>query len=64
MAIETKCSTPGAIFETHIRPDSIEIVILMPNDIDLNEVDAIHLEKTIHNAIELALAPIFVSGAT
>jgi hypothetical protein len=61
MAVKTNCATPGAIFSTHIQPQTIEIVIDLPNSLDLTEAQAIQLEGTIHNALELALAPLFVT---
>lgn len=61
MAIETKCSTPGAMFNTYIHPTSIEIDIVLPRIFDLTEAQAIHLENTIHNALELALTPLFLA---
>jgi hypothetical protein len=47
------------VFTTHIQPASVTITVALPMSLDLSEVDAIHLESTIHNALELALAPLF-----
>jgi len=61
MAVETKCSTPGAMFNTYIHPTSIEIDVVLPRSFNLNEEQAKYLEDTIHNALELALTPLFIS---
>lgn len=63
MAIETKCMTPGTMFGTYITAEGISIEISLPMTVDLKSLGreaAEHLENTIHNALELALAPLFV----
>lgn len=62
MALETPCKTPGAKFETHINENIVEIRVTCPINLALDELDAIELETTIHNALEMVLAPIFVAA--
>jgi hypothetical protein len=59
MAIKTKCQTPGAIYRTIVGSKIIEIKVEVPFviNLDLEEVEL--LEANLHNAVELALAPIF-----
>ena len=59
MALETNCSTPGVTYDIHIAASLIEIDIYLGQNFDLLEPEAIHLERTIHNALALALTPLF-----
>ncbi|MDC1160132.1 helix-turn-helix domain-containing protein [Luminiphilus sp.] len=56
MAIETKCLTPGAVFETHIQDESLSVRIDFGRKIDLSETEAELLEALVHNQLESALA--------
>lgn len=60
MALMTPCTTPGAHFDTHITPTTIELLVGLPFVLSLTGEEAATLEYTIHNAMELALAPLFV----
>ena len=60
MAQETDCSTPGAIFSTHIDPKTIVLEVDLPFTLVLTEAQAVQLERNLHNAVELALAPLFI----
>ena len=60
MALQTKCMTPGTNITTKITPTTIEIKVVLPFILSLNKDEAKLLEYTIHNALELALAPLFV----
>jgi hypothetical protein len=51
--------TLGAVYGTRIRPMAIEIEIRLPCSFILAEDEAILLERTLHNVLELALAPLF-----
>lgn len=59
MARETPCKTPGATFKITIGTKGIEVVVLYPMEIDMTVEEAIDLENTLHNAVEMALAPVF-----
>jgi hypothetical protein len=63
MAQETNCLTTGARFSTKITSSRglIELEIDgLPRGFAQSEEEAIQLERNLHNAIELALAPMFV----
>lgn len=60
MALKTVCSTPGAIYSIHINPTSVEVKVNLPMCPNLTEAQASQLEDTIHNAMEMALTPIFI----
>lgn len=61
MAQETLCQTPGAVFHTKINPQSVGVSVELPKKLELTEQQAELLEKNIHNAMELVLAPYFKS---
>jgi hypothetical protein len=63
MAIATRCSTPGATYSTTISGDTVMMVVHLPRELDLTEKEAGHLEDTLHNALEMALAPVFIEGS-
>lgn len=63
------CLTPGAVFHTHIhdrpRPKAREISILvdLPTSVPaISEAQAVALDGRIHDALEQALAPLFVEA--
>ena len=59
MAIATTCKTPGAIYTTHIVSNGVSISVGLPFPLDITRKQAADLENTIHNQLELALAPYF-----
>ena len=59
MAVETKCQTPGVIFNTHTHNNVICVELSLPFNFNLDEQEAEPLEMNIHNALELVLAPHF-----
>ena len=61
-AIETKCQTKGAIYNTDISENNISIDIEIPFNIDLTKSEAKLLENNIHNALELVLKPYFMKN--
>ena len=63
MAVETKCMTPGANYYTHIQRSAIIVEVILPHALDLTEDEAVQLDLTIHNALELALAPTFARAS-
>lgn len=60
MSIETKCQTPGAVFETRISDASVSVEVTLPFPLNLTEAQAQLLEASLHNAMELVLAQHFV----
>jgi ssDNA-binding Zn-finger/Zn-ribbon topoisomerase 1 len=60
-AQETKCQTPGAIYDTHINDKGVSVKVDLP--LDLSEDEAELLEANLHNAVELVLAPHSKKGA-
>jgi hypothetical protein len=58
--IETSCQTSGAIFHTTIGRRQVACIVDLPADLDLTALQAETLEGSIHNAVELALAPWFI----
>jgi hypothetical protein len=60
MAQKTNCMTPGTIYSTHISPTSIVLKVDFPQHFVLYEEEVKQLEKNLHNAVELVLAPMFV----
>lgn len=63
MAVATRCSTPGATYSTTISGDTVMMVVHLPMELDLTEAEAEHLEATLHNALEMVLAPAFIEGS-
>jgi hypothetical protein len=63
MALETPCQTPDAIYKTQmyniLGQFMLNIGIEFPFPLNLTEEQAEILEKNIHNALELVLAPHF-----
>lgn len=59
MAVTTDCQTPDAVFSTRISSGGVEIKVTFPHDVELDEHQAEQLEGNLHNAVELALAPLF-----
>lgn len=57
MALKTKCQTPGAQFHTSIKEHSVGVTVDLPNDVHVD--DPAQTEANVHNAMELALAPLF-----
>lgn len=60
MAQRTDCATPGAIFTIHIGTRRVSIDVALPMDAALTLTEAVQLERNLHNAVELALAPLFL----
>ena len=60
MALETTCSTPGANYSIHILPYRIEVAVDLPREFYLTDQQSARLERTIHNAMEMVLTPLFV----
>lgn len=63
MAQETKCQTPGAVYNTAIHDTcgtTISIDVITAKHFDLSEEEAELLEANIHNALELVLAPYYI----
>lgn len=59
MAVETACQTPGTLYDTRIEGRRISVAITLPANVP--PPAAASLEATIHNALELALAPLFAA---
>lgn len=58
MAIATSCQIDGAIFETHIEPTRVSVVVLHASRLAIpTKEEAELLEANIHNAMELVLKP-------
>lgn len=61
MAQRTECQTPGARFHTRITGTSVEVSVDLPRQLDLDASKARLLERNLHNAVELVLAPYFAA---
>lgn len=61
MALKTVCQTPGTLFTTRIQSQAnlIALNIQLPKNIKLKKKDVVLLDKNLHNALELVLAPFF-----
>jgi len=59
MAQETPCQTPGATYHILIEDQAITVGVDLPQPLSLSEDQARLLEANLHNAVELALAPLF-----
>jgi hypothetical protein len=59
MALKTRCQTPEAMFTIAISRTAVSVRAELPFGIDLTESQAELLEANLHNAVELALAPLF-----
>jgi hypothetical protein len=53
---QTPCQTPGAIFHTRIKDDSVAVKVCLPGKLELSEAEAAELEEKAHDAMELVLA--------
>jgi hypothetical protein len=62
MAYEAKCKTPGATYRTAIDPFFIGVEVVLPRPLYLTAEEAEQLELNLHNAVELALAPVYPEG--
>jgi len=60
-ALETKCQTPGAIFNTKIEDSEITSSVKLPFTLELTTSEAKTLESNIHNVLELVLSPYFIN---
>jgi hypothetical protein len=59
MAVETPCQTPGATYHVGIAGREITVWVELPEGLDLTEQHAAVLDANLHNAVELALAPLW-----
>lgn len=59
MALSTPCQTPETLFKTVISGNVICSVVELPFALNLGDEEAETLERNIHNALELVLAPFF-----
>jgi hypothetical protein len=59
MAVEIPCQTPGARYHVGITAREISVRVEVPVDLDLTDDEAAVLDATVHNAMELALAPLW-----
>lgn len=59
MAVPTRCQTPDAVFRIAISDRAISAAVELAFRLNLTEDAAALLEANIHNALELALAPLF-----
>tara|TARA_Y100000310_G_C20413187_1_gene683051 strand:+ start:476 stop:664 length:189 start_codon:yes stop_codon:yes gene_type:complete len=59
MALETKCLTPDAWFNTEINSDSVKVEVRLPFDLGIDEEEAKLLTSILHNQVEIALRPYF-----
>lgn len=59
----SECQTPGARFTTAIGVDGVTIRVELPPSLAISKRDAVRLEASIHNALELAFAPLFATHA-
>lgn len=64
MAIKTKCLTPDCRFTTEMNAGSVAITVTFPQDIKLDEQEAILLQDLLHNSMELVLRPYFMQQAS
>ena len=64
MAVSTPCQTSGAQFHIKITETGIAATVDFNRVIHLTEEQAEALDGTLHNVLELALAPLFVSAPT
>lgn len=60
MAVRTPCQTSGAQFHIGIGPRAVSASVDLPFDLNLTEMQAATLDANVHNALEMALAPLFV----
>lgn len=64
MAVETKCQTNGAVYNTEISSNNISVNVSIPFSLELSEEEAALLDANIHNVLELVLAPYFNTKTT
>jgi hypothetical protein len=62
MAVATPCQTNGAQFHVSITETGITATVDFSRVIPLTEDEAEALDGTLHNVLELALAPLFARG--
>ena len=60
MAIETKCLTSGAIYNTEITSQKVSVSVELPFKLEISEEEAELLDALIHNQLELVLRPYFL----
>lgn len=60
MATETPCQTPGARYHTSVSTRGVTVNVEFGTWFYIDEARAKLLEDTLHNAVELALAPLYV----
>jgi hypothetical protein len=54
--------TPGAEFAVTVKGHFVEVRVWMPVPLELTAEQAAALEGNLHNAVELALAPVYPEG--
>ena len=59
MAIETKCLTSGAIYNTEITSQKVSVSVELPFELEISEEEAELLETLVHNQLELVLRTYF-----
>lgn len=59
VADATPCQTPGAQFHIGVSSAAISVRVEFGRLMDISRADAILLEANLHNAVELALAPLW-----
>jgi hypothetical protein len=62
MSMATKCQTPGAQYASRIGGKKVSLCIELPFEMNLTLTEAVDLEKRLHNAAEMVLAPLFILG--
>lgn len=57
----SKCKTPGAVYEINIGRGTVSCIVLIPPTVKarLNSFEVEQLRKSIHDAMEGILAPLF-----
>jgi hypothetical protein len=61
-AIASDCMTPDANYKTKVSDGYVSVYVKIPDNVEFAELDekeSIQLEKNLHNAVELVLAPYF-----
>lgn len=62
MAREATCQTPDATYRIAIDPFFVSVEVTLPRPLYLDAKQAEQLERNLHNAVELALAPVYPEG--
>ncbi len=60
MAVETKCLTNGAIYNTVVTSQKVSVSVELPFKLEIGEEEAELLDALIHNQLELVLRPYFL----